>query len=874
MTRNAKARRPFLRRERSLDWQLVRLSLALLVPTLAFVGILLWRFAASERTRVEEEARDLSRDFAVALDREINGVLTTLQALATSPSLQTGDLAGFYKQVEVVSRFQDINISLRDTAGHAFLTTRAPYGANVAVPPLLAKADQEVLKTGKATISNIFTSTVAGSPVFQIINAPIEVVGKPTYMLGASINVDYLAEAIRREHLPEGWIGSIVDRNGVFVARTQRHGELAGKPASSSYRQHAVGRDGIYYGTNSESVGVLVGYARSSLTGWTANASVPTTIVNAPLRRSLLALFGLGAMLGLAAVVIALLVGRRLTRAFDHLTEAAKAIGRGQPVAALLTPVAEINRVGAALRSAAQQRDSAEASLLQLTDTLEAQVARKTRERNRLWQSTSDLIGTCDFAGRLQAVNPAWTGVLGWTEHELVGRALLDVVDARDRTRVAAMVADARAGKPVAGCAAQVRTKDGAARTILWDGVPVQDEAIFYLVGRDLTDQRRAEDALRQSQKMEAVGQLTGGIAHDFNNMLAVIIGGLNLVQRRLARGERDVGKFVDAATDGAMRAAALTSRLLAFSRQQPLRPEPLSANDLVAGLSELLRRAIGEDVRLETVLAGGLWRTTVDASQLENAVLNLANNARDAMPDGGKLTIETANAYLDEDYARHNEAEPGQYVLIAVSDSGTGMPAEVVARVFDPFFTTKEVGKGTGLGLSQTYGFVKQSNGHIKIYSEPGHGTTFKIYLPRATGPVPVARPIGAVAPPVAGRPEEIIMVVEDEERVRLISVDALRELGYTVIHAWSGADALQLLESYPDVTLLFTDVVMAGMTGRQLADRVAQLRPGLKVLFTTGFARNATGHNGMLAPGTNFLPKPFTVEQLARKVREVLDD
>ena len=384
-----------------------------------------------------------------------------------------------------------------------------------------------------------------------------------------------------------------------------------------------------------------------------------------------------------------------------------------------------------------------------------------------------------------------------------------------------------------------------------------------------------AESQVRQLQKMEAVGQLTGGIAHDFNNMLAVIIGGLNLLNRRLARGDTDVKKFVDAAMEGATRAASLTQRLLAFSRQQPLNPEPLSANDLVSGLSEMLRRSIGERVELETVLGGGLWQTKIDTSQLENAILNLAVNARDAMPEGGKLTIETANAYLDETYGRENEVHPGQYVMIAVTDTGSGMSPEVAGRAFDPFFTTKAVGKGTGLGLSQTYGFVRQSNGHIKIYSEVGHGTTFKIYLPRYFGALSAAwtRPVADVEAPRGGGPHEIIFVVEDEDRVRMITVDALRELGYSVVHAASGQEALDLLETHADVTLLFTDVVMPGMTGRQLADAVKRTRPDLRVLFTTGYTRNAVVHNGTLDAGTNFLPKPFSIDQLAAKIRDVLD-
>ncbi|BCH28769.1 histidine kinase [Mesorhizobium sp. L-8-10] len=393
------------------------------------------------------------------------------------------------------------------------------------------------------------------------------------------------------------------------------------------------------------------------------------------------------------------------------------------------------------------------------------------------------------------------------------------------------------------------------------------------LLSDEIATREEAEARVRQMQKIEAVGQLTGGIAHDFNNMLAIIVSALNLIQRKLARGDTDIGKFLDAAVDGADRAANLTARLLAFSRQQPLAPRTIDANRLVAGMSDLLRRALGESILIETVLAGGLWKTHVDASQLENALLNLAVNARDAMPDGGKLTIETANIFLDQLYASHHSEVPaGQYVLVAVTDTGSGMPPDIVAKAFDPFFTTKTAGKGTGLGLSQIFGFVKQSRGHVAIYSEPGQGTTVKIYLPRHFGDNEEAEPKDDKAEP-ARKPSETILVVEDDERVRTVTVEALRELGYRVIQAGSAAEALRKLETHPAVSLLFTDIVMPGVSGRKLADQALAAHPGLKTLFTTGFARNAVSHNGLLDHGVNFIAKPFSIEQLARKIREVLD-
>jgi signal transduction histidine kinase len=386
-----------------------------------------------------------------------------------------------------------------------------------------------------------------------------------------------------------------------------------------------------------------------------------------------------------------------------------------------------------------------------------------------------------------------------------------------------------------------------------------------------------AEAQVRQMQKVEAVGQLTGGIAHDFNNMLAVVIGSLDMAQQRLNAGETaKATRNVGAALEGAQRAAQLTARLLAFSRQQPLAPQPLEVNKLVAGMSELIARAIGEQVRVETVLAGGLWRAFADPGQLENTILNLCVNARDAMtPGGGKLTIETVNAHLDDDYAaQHAEVSPGQYVLVSLTDTGTGMPPEVAERAFDPFYTTKGPGHGTGLGLSQVYGFVKQSRGHVKIYSEPGTGTTVKIYLPRVTGTaatVAIEEIQAAEAPRGRG---ETILVVEDEERVRMVSVEALRSLGYRTVEASGGAEALAALAGGMAIDLLFTDVVMPDMNGRVLAEKAREARPDLKVLFTTGYTRNAIVHNGMLDADVAFLAKPFTVDQLARKVRKTLDD
>lgn len=396
------------------------------------------------------------------------------------------------------------------------------------------------------------------------------------------------------------------------------------------------------------------------------------------------------------------------------------------------------------------------------------------------------------------------------------------------------------------------------------------DELIEQMAQRE-----KAESDLRQVQKMESIGQLTGGIAHDFNNMLAIVIGSLDIAERRFASNPDRARAAIGHALEGANRAASLTKRLLAFARRSPLQPQPLDANQLVANMSELLRRTLGEGIAIETVLAGGLWRTHADPGQLENAVLNLCVNARDAMEGNGRLTIETLNTHLDDAYvAQHQGVAAGQYVAIAISDNGPGMPSDVIERAFEPFFTTKGVGKGTGLGLAQVYGFVRQSGGHVKIYSEPGQGTSVKVYLPRYYGAA-VAGEEAATAPTELprARPGELILVVEDEEQVRRMSLDALGELGYEVLEAPDGEHALRVIEQRPDIRLLFTDVVMPGINGRELADRARSFRPDLPVLYTTGYTRNAVVHNGVVDVDVFFIPKPFTVEQLALKLRTVLD-
>ncbi|MBP1807608.1 PAS domain S-box-containing protein [Rubellimicrobium aerolatum] len=509
----------------------------------------------------------------------------------------------------------------------------------------------------------------------------------------------------------------------------------------------------------------------------------------------------------------------------------------------------------------------------------EAELARRTAERDRLWSTTQDLQVVIDGAGVFQDVNPAFTHVLGWTPQEVIGRTVFDFVLPKDDELTQAALEHAQQDT-LPAVENRYRHKDGGFRWISWVAAP--EGEFIYASGRHITEQKeqaaalaQAEEALRQSQKMEAVGQLTGGLAHDFNNLLAGISGSLELMDSRIAQGRHaDVDRYMAAAQGAARRAAALTHRLLAFSRRQTLAPKVTEVNALVSGMEDLIRRTVGPQVSVESVTGAGVWPVEIDPNQLENALLNLAINARDAMPDGGRVTIETANRWMDARTAREQELSPGQYVSLSVSDTGTGMAPEVAARAFDPFFTTKPLGVGTGLGLSMVYGFARQSGGQVRIYSEVGQGTTVCLYLPRHLGRADEAEvdETQATAAP-AVQAGQMVLVIDDEPVVRMLVVDVLEELGYAAQEASDGAEGLKVLQSKARVDLLITDVGLpGGLNGRQVADAARALRPELKVLFITGYAENAVLNNGHLEPGMQVVTKPFAVEDLARRIRDIL--
>jgi PAS domain S-box-containing protein len=520
---------------------------------------------------------------------------------------------------------------------------------------------------------------------------------------------------------------------------------------------------------------------------------------------------------------------------------------------------------------------ASEAHLRQLNADLERQVIERAQAHSLTWKLSPDLLGALNSKGYFETANPAWESVLGWTEEEVVSMSIFDLLHPDDLEHTRAGFELTQVGQPALRFANRYRCKDGSYRWISWIGIP--EDGYVYCTGRDITAEKAAEtelaaaqEALRHSQKMEAIGQLTGGIAHDFNNLLTGIIGSLDIIRRRMTSGRpEEIPRFLDAASTSALRAGALTHRLLAFARRQSLDIRPNNINRLVASMEDLLHRTLGEHIELECSLSAELWTALTDANQLESAVLNLAINARDAMPDGGRLTIETTNVHLDEAYTSVQEdVAPGDYVVIGMSDTGKGMPADVVAKAIDPFFTTKPVGEGTGLGLSMVYGFAKQTRGHLRIYSEVGHGTTIKLYLPRALQDAVDLEKRVEQAPRGQG---ETILVVEDDATVRLILADVLAELGYDVLLASDARPAIPILQSDRRIDLMMSDVMLPHVNGRKLAEIARASRPDLKVLFLTGYAENAAVRGDFLDPGMDMLTKPFALDALGAKVRAMIE-
>ena len=884
----------------------------LVLPGLAFSVLLLLRLSALERTRSQQAAEAAAVRTADAVDRELTNIRAVLRVLAMSPALEAADIPAFDDQARAVGATMGLNVIMTDRDGQQYVNTRSIPGTPL---PRTNVTDtlQEVVATGRPGLSDLYLGALSGTPAVAVL-MPVPEHAQPDWVLTSSMQPSHLARLLQAQALPPGWIGTVIDGRGTIIARSVDHDRLVGRRASPDLIEHATGERGTWDGTTVDGMAVLAAYARVGTAGWRVAVGVPLEVVRAPFRATLATLTMAGAGSLALSLLLAWGLGRQIAGPLRALAVAGRRIGTDGAPAMPATGITEMDALAGTL--AATSSD-----LLARTDALMAERARLAAIIDTV--PVGLVIAAAD--GRILSGNAQFelifrrpaleSGGAGepdeWMAFHRDGRRmqgadhpLRRVLRGEDRAEltcqyqrgdgtrfwvnlVAAPIRPAP-GAPLAGVVVAildidevVRAREAKAQFAETLQAQVAERtAALRRANQRLRDEMSAravaEEQLRQSQKMESVGRLTGGIAHDFNNLLTVVIGSLDLLTRRITEPKHR--RLVDNAMDGATRAATLTARLLAFSRQQPLQPQALDVNRLVDGMGDLLHRILGETIQVETHLAPDAWPVHADPNQLESALLNLAVNARDAMaPEngrtGGRLTITTANRVLAPD-TLPPDTLPGEYTEIAVADTGTGMTPEVVAQVFEPFFTTKPQGQGTGLGLSQVHGYVKQSGGSVVVDTAPGQGTTMRVLLPRLREPaVAVA---GAMLPEPHALPRaagETILVVEDEAGVRSFTTEALRELGYVVIGGATAAEGMRLLQNHPEVSLLFTDIVLPDESGRLLAARAGRHRPRLKVLFTTGYARDAVPDPEAEQPALDLIAKPFTVAALGEKVRAVLD-
>jgi PAS domain S-box-containing protein len=868
----------------SLRAVLIAYSFAVVLPVLILAGYLLNELASADRAALEQHMVQMADALREDIDRDLERRITMLTVLATSPALEQSDYATFHRHASTAIPKNAI-VSLVDASMQQLVNTFVPYGT-----PLPLTGDVEnvrrIFDLKRPWVTDYFIGRVSRRPVFNI-NVPVFVDGQVRYALLLGLDPAVLLPILEEEKLPREWVTTVADRNGVVLARRWTQEESVGTRLPHELSQHRS-RPAVVASLEGERV--LRASAVSPVSGWQVSLNVPLAMARASLQRNLWWWGGMAAAAFLLATGLAAVFARVIARPLQVAADAAAGLGRGAAVPDTSTRLSEVDSLIAALR--ATDRDLAQARH-QRDEAQRHAAARKLDESERRFQLlvqgvTDYAIFLLDAEGYVTNWNTGAARIKGYSADEIVGQHFSRFYTDEDRANglpARALRTAASEGKYESE---GWRVRKNGKR--FWAGVildAIHDESGkltgFAKVTRDLTEKRDTQQQLEiarehlfQSQKMEAVGQLTGGVAHDFNNLLTIILGNLDAAKRALDNwtegAQSRLVRAVDHATHGAQRAATLTRQLLAFSRRQALEPTFVDVNRLLVQLLDFLRRSLGETIEVETVGAGGIWSVEVDQAQLEAAILNLALNARDAMSGGGKLTIEASNSFLDEDYCRRQpDVKVGQYVQIAVTDNGTGMTKEVVERAFEPFFSTKETGRGTGLGLSQVYGFVKQSGGHVKIYSEPGHGTTVKIYLPR------VYRPATAVAeqelPPAGARGNEAVLVVEDDPDVRRFICETLRDLKYSVREAVDAASALAVIDGAEKIDLLLTDVILPGPNGRVVANQALARRPGLKVLFMTGYSRNAIVHHGRLDPGVDVIHKPLTQAALAAKVREILD-
>ncbi len=844
------------------------LVLASVVPLLAFTLALQYLDYRMARSDTGERAAEFARGLSVVVEHELGDRIIILEVLALSPALRSGDVSGFRQEAEAVLARQlpGSDILLLTADGQQVMNTLPPVGTPLPKRRTLDSLNA-MFASGVPVVSDVFTGALRNRPIVAI-DVPVKGDdGRILYDLSINPSVEAFGAIIRQQRPPEGWVVSIFDGHGVNIAHTPNGDRFIGEEAAPELLDPLLReREAVIETTSLEGVPLLTAIRRVGPFPWSVAVGVPLADLTAPAFATAMRTLAVGGILLLVSLALALAVGRQITRPIAALRRYASASGSG-PLTPAPTGLDEADDVAQALASAEAERRQNAAALERNAHFLE-------------WAQEVAQLGSW-ITDRTQGGRIEWSRqvyrIFGIEEGRFDGRfeTFLSLVHPDDRAAVAEASRRFNEAGELYRIDHRILRPDGTVRWVHERASMVRDAggkpAQLLGIVQDITEKRLVEQQLAQSQKMEAIGNLTGGLAHDFNNLLGIIIGNLDLARPAVA-GLDDTDALVGDALDAAFRGAELTRHLLAFARRQPLEPVPVDLNALAAGMGKLLSRTLGENIAIVFDLAPDLWSVVVDPAQLEAGLVNLATNARDAMPQGGRLRIVTANRSLDEDYALvHGYVPPGDYAMVEVSDTGKGMTRDVLSHIFEPFFTTKDRDKGSGLGLSMVYGFMKQSGGHINVYSEPGLGTTFRLYLPRDLAGAPVvARP---AAPAETQGGSETVLAVEDNAALRRVVVRQLSDLGYRVLEAENAAAALRILEETP-VHLLLTDVILPdGVDGFALAHKVLARWPRLKVVLTSGFPDVKLNGEFGPVPKVRLLSKPYRKQDLAQTLREVLD-
>jgi PAS domain S-box-containing protein len=853
--------------------KLLVLVLSILLPALAAGGLTLYVSYQGQRENTERLLGETARALSLAVDRQLGQAEATLFALAASPHLAAGDYPAFDAEAREALRLPESWVLVEDPSRQV-VNTLLPPGAPL---PGHNGSHWRHPGVGRAIVSNLFTGTVARQPTVGT-DLLIDKGGR-RFSLGIITRYQAFSRILADQNLPPGWIGSILDRNGIIIARNRDAEKFVGQPGTTEtvkWIREGAAQQEIKQGPSLEGVDTVVAYNRSPVSGWTLLVAVPLAEVTRTAQRSAELLIAAGGILLALGLLLAVITARSIAHPVEALAADAAALGRGQAVAMSRTGLRELDVVAETMRAAGETLRAREEELRALNAALAARAAASESERNRLFELSNDLFAVAGYDGHLKVINPAWERLLGHPREHLLATPFASFIHPDDRDAAAEVIGRLRHGEVAQLFENRLVRADGQAVWVSWAAVPQED--LFYAVGRDVTaakeqelalieanarlqqeiaERERAEGRLVQAQKIEALGQLTGGIAHDFNNLLTVVMGNLDLLKRA---SEERRARLIENALHAVEQGRRLTAQLLAFGRRQSLQPEVVDLNELISGMQDMLAQSLRGDIRVELDLSGDLWQVKVDAAQLRIALINLAANARDAMPKGGAFAVRTRNTIL-----RPGDAKTA--VAIEVSDTGSGMPPDVLARAFEPFFTTKDVGKGTGLGLAQVYGFVQQSGGSVDLRSEAGHGTTVTLYLPRADAQAATGEP--AAMPPGPQRSARIL-VVEDNPQVAELAAAILDEWGHSVLRVGDASEALRKLEQDERFDLVFSDIVMpGGMNGLDLARLIRSRWPSLPVVLATGYNEAAGNPED---EGFPLLRKPYRPEDLLSAVAAAL--